>query len=173
MNNRYKVKSDNPTTTEKQPAAAASDNDTWFYFCCQQRRQWWSITASVLLMLFCVGALIALILASLSIWYFGLLTQQTIVTQSGTLSSDMMNVYITTNVPVVLHLPKDLSSYAGRVFHVDCAFPGHTFVILPGGATWNLSAVTATCAAANSGFSFKVVTKDKLRIISQTGVTFT
>ena len=153
---------------------AADVNESLFHFC-QERRGWWCVSLDAVIMLLTIAGVIGLILACINTVSINGLTQQSIVNQGGTLGAGLMSVYITTNSPIVLNLPKDLSSYAGRTFHVDCAYAGHTVIILPGGAVWNApgTATTATCASANSGFSFRVVAKDKIRVLSAVNVNFT
>lgn len=152
---------------------SSSSDESLFHFC-QERRGWWCITLDSIILLLALAGLAGLILACINTVNYNSLTQQSIVNQGGVLSSSLMSVYITTNAHIVLNLPKDLSAYAGRTYHVDCAYSGHTVVILPGGASWNgAGATTATCVAANSGFSFRVVAKDKIRILSAINVNYT
>jgi hypothetical protein len=152
----------------------ADVNESIVHFC-QERRGWWCVSLDAVIMLMTIAGLIGLIIACINTVSINGLTQQSIVNQGGTLSASLQSVYITTNSPIVLNLPKDLESYAGRTFHVDCAYAGHSVVILPGGAVWNApgTATTATCASVNSGFSFRVVAKDKIRVISAVNVNFT
>lgn len=147
-------------------------NESLFHFC-QERRGWWCVSFDGLLMLLTLAGLVGLIIACITLNDLNALNRQAVINQSGQLGAGMTGAYITTNVPVVFTLPADLSAYVGKTYHIDCAYAGHKVEIAPGGAVWNaLNQLTATCAAAGSGLTFRVVAKDRLRVISTINVVF-
>jgi hypothetical protein len=149
-------------------------NESIFHFC-QERRGWWCIQLDALIVLSSLLGVLGLGLAIYAISNANIWSFQGVINTSGTLAPSVVGVYITTNSPVVLSLPRDLTDYIGKTYNVDCALAaGHKVQIAPGGAVWDAALHTvATCSTANSGLTFRVVAKDKIRVISSINVAFT
>lgn len=76
---------------------------------------------------------------------------------------------------LAMTLPHNLVEYVGGTYNVDCFQAGHTVQILPGtlGTTWDgIASTLATCTTSTGGFTFHVMSSNRVRIISQRNVIF-
>ena len=130
------------------------------------------------MLLFHAAVIAALVLGAFALVYANYSLTQTTHYQSGRLDSTPLAHVLGGSTPVVLTMPKDLSSYVGKMYHVDCAGgAAHTVVIEPGSAaTWTVGTPnvrTATCLAVGGGFSFRVTSSSGIRLIDPRDVSFT
>ena len=78
--------------------------------------------------------------------------------------------------PLAMTLPNNVIEFVGKQYTVDCAtLPHHTITILGGSltTTWDGVHKVATCGGPFTGFSFRVINNNYIRVTASTGVTFT
>jgi hypothetical protein len=106
---------------------------------------------------------------------------QNVVTLSTTMPSRPLNHVLAGANPVTYYMPNDLSAFVGALYSIDClTLVGHQVIITPGPLDTNFISGnrTATCPTGGvggriEGFSFRVVSPSRLRIISSTsGIVF-
>lgn len=155
-------------------SGGGSGEETSLFHFCQVRTGWWCVQLDTIIILGALCGIVALIIGSIALSNANSLGSQSVINSSGTLNPGTMSVYVTTNSPVIFNLPRDLTAYVGKTYHVDAAFPGHSIQILPGGASWvpSATALTATCTAANCGLTYRVVAADKIRVVSSVNFSF-
>ena len=153
---------------------STTEEDSIFHFC-QERKGWWCLQLDTLIILGALAGIAALIVGAIALSSVNSLGSQHVINSSGMLGPGVMGVYVTTASPTTLNLPRDLSAYVGKTYHVDFATnAAHKIEILPGGASWlpASTALTASCTAANCGISFRIIAADKIRILSSINFSF-
>jgi hypothetical protein len=104
-------------------------------------------------------------------------TGQKLYSASGPISSSPSGHVFTGNTPQTMTLPHNLLEYIGGTYNIDCASPlAHVVRITPGvmGTSFDGTATMATCNAGqpDAGFTFRVITPARIRVISSNEVVF-
>lgn len=116
----------------------------------------------------------------LAIWAHSAATfpnSQKLYSASGSLSSSYSGQVFTGNTAQTMSLPHNLIEFIGGTYNVECASPlAHVVQITPGplGTSFDGTSTVATCNVGqpDAGFTFRVVTQSRIRIISSNQVIF-
>lgn len=142
----------------------------------KSRIDWWKALWWGIVGLFIAAGVVGFVLGIISIINYQFLSQ-TVLQNNGQLPSSSMNMVLAGGTALAMTLPNDLSPYVGYMYNVDCASAAaHSVTIQVGPLTtyWSPPHRTATCSAATpgTGFTFRVIAPNLIRVVASNGVTF-